>query len=96
VTGPDNWLMAVHLKAGIQALDFLDPLSDRGKIATFKDLHLNAQDVRNRLWQVHSGSAHVFTKCKYQQQQQREVFCAFRRARKDSKGHIATRCRTEL
>jgi len=59
VTGPDNWLMAVHLKAGTQALDFLDPLSDRGRIATFKDLHLDAQDVTNRLWQVQPGIAYA-------------------------------------
>lgn len=52
VSGPDDWLLAVHLKAGPQALDFLDPLSDRGRLVTLKDLQLDAQDVTNRLWQV--------------------------------------------
>ena len=52
VSGPDDWLLAIHLKANPQAVDFLDPLSDRGKIVVFKDLQLDAQDVANRLWQV--------------------------------------------
>ena len=44
-------LLAIHLKGGIHALDFLD-CSDANAVVALKDIYLDGQDAANNIWQV--------------------------------------------
>ena len=42
----------MQLKAGPQAIDYLDPAQDVGRYVSLKDLRLEGQDTQNSVWQA--------------------------------------------
>lgn len=52
ISSEQDRLLAIHLRAGIHALDFVDHKLDVGNVVTVKDIYLDGQDAANQLWQV--------------------------------------------
>ena len=52
VCGSEDWLLAVQMKAGPQAIDYLDPAQDVGRCVSLKDLRMEGQDTQNSMWQA--------------------------------------------
>ena len=42
----------MQLKAGPQAIDYLDPMQDVGRYVSLKDLRMEGQDTQNSVWQA--------------------------------------------